>query len=1515
MAPRWFGKVGSSVKRLVQPPPPPSASTPSTPQSGSSTAIQAVSRPASHLSPVTDYTICSLPTLQERLWNKAYDELASSEPKLVEGYEKILSAELDRSSSAPVTTQPMENRIGRSREARSHQMQQLVQEGLKRTEKVASLKRGIGEGSQAVESVKEVVAKAVHAAPGAAIAWAGVCLGLEILSNPITEARDNRKGITYVLSRMEWYWNLVSLLLDENKDEQSVAGLRAQLENHIAQLYEDLLAYQMKSVCLYHRNWTAVIGRDLLKIDDWAGHLSGIHEAELAVQRDMEQYNTEESKMRLRKLVDSAKAIETNLQDIHSAIQDQTRQQDKRHRDDKDEQCLKDLRETDPRDDKTRIQSTKGGLLRDSYRWILQHDDFERWRDDSQGQLLWIKGDPGKGKTMLLCGIIDELEKDSANCLSYFFCQATEDRLSNATAVLRGLIYLLAQQQPSLIPHIRQKYDHAGKRLFEDLNAWESLSKILTAILSDPSLEGAILIIDALDECKTNRHQLLDLIARPSRAKWIVSSRNWQDIEERLDNAEQKVGLSLELNKASTSKAVETYIGYKVEQLARDKNYDEETRQAVERHLISNADGTFLWVALVYQELADPKVRKRHTLGKLQSFPRGLDSLYRQMIEHVRDSEDAELCREVLAIASVVYRPVILDKLKALAQSLAGMDEDEIREIIGACGSFLTLREDIVYFVHQSAKDYLLNKAFGYILPSGTAHQHHAILLNSLERLSETLQRDIYGLEAPGVEINNMSTPDPDPLSGVRYCCLYWVDHLDESEHDTEVENEALSDEGVVHEFFRNKYLYWLESLSLLHSMSEGVLAMEKLVRLIENTGSMKLKSTIRDARRFILSNKRVIEMAPLQTYVSALVFSPTKSLVREFFKKEEPDWIKLVPNPGSDWDSCLQTLEGHNTWVCSIAVSPDGQQLASASDSSEVKVWNIATGACVQTFEDHNKLWVNSVAFIDGQRLASCSRDKTIKVLDIATGMCVQAIEGHGDPVFSVAISDGQHLASGSKDKAIKIWDIVTGECLQTLVGHEEGVTSVAFLNSHKLASGSQDRMIKIWDIRTGLCAQTLEGHSDSISSVAVLDSWRLASGSFDKAIKVWDLSTGTCLQTLEGHTKWLSSVAFSADSQRLASGSGDGMVKVWDVLTATCIETLGGHADAVTSVAFLTDSQRLASCSRDATLKIWDTGTDPSAQISNRYGSWQTSAAFSADLRWLATGSDDSRARIWDVTTGECIRTFEGHHDSVSCVAISSNSRLLASASRDKTIKMWDATTGACFQTLEGHTGSVASVSISTDGQWLASGSHDCTARVWNVKTGECVHTLEDHTRLVSSVAFSPDGHQLISGSYDATARVWEIPTGVCMKVLEGHTSRLTAVAFSADNQHLASCAHNNQVKVWHAATGSCVLTLKTDGFIAQVSFDPMTNSLLSANIGFLSLDLPGLPPSIENESTTAATQQANRVGYGISYDGEWVLKGRQEKLLWLPTKYRASSSAVTRSTIGLGCGSGRVLFLKFS
>ncbi|KAI8166258.1 hypothetical protein K4K49_013227 [Colletotrichum sp. SAR 10_70] len=245
---------------------------------------------------------------------------------------------------------------------------------------------------------------------------------------------------------------------------------------------------------------------------------------------------------------------------------------------DQDKQFLTDLYSTDPRDDKKRIERTKGGLLKDSYQWILEHEDFCRWRDNDESRLLWVKGDPGKGKTMLLCGIIDELDRRPANAgtMAYFFCQATDGRLNNPMAVLRGLVYMLLVQKPSLVASIRQKYDHAGKQLFEGVNAWDALSTIFLDLLESPSLKRVYLIIDALDECETNLTQLLRLVVQLSSSssssmRLIVSSRNWPIIEEALSDATQKTRLSLELNRQSVSIAVGRYIRFKTEQLARLK--------------------------------------------------------------------------------------------------------------------------------------------------------------------------------------------------------------------------------------------------------------------------------------------------------------------------------------------------------------------------------------------------------------------------------------------------------------------------------------------------------------------------------------------------------------------------------------------------------------------------------------------------------------------------------------------------------------------------------------------------------------------------------------------------------------------------------------------------------------------------------------------------------------------------------------------------------------------------------
>jgi len=379
----------------------------------------------------------------------------------------------------------------------------------------------------------------------------------------------------------------------------------------------------------------------------------------------------------------------------------------------KHDRYLSNLHSTDPRLDKKRIEEAKGGLLVDAYRWVLGCPEFQQWHHQPESRLFWIKGDPGKGKTMLLCGIINELERAivaDGHCrnLAYFFCQATDSRINNAIAVLRGLIYLLARQQPRLISHLR-KYTDAGKSL-TDANAWVALSDILGGMLGDPNLKATYLIIDALDECVQDMPKLLKFIVEKSamfpNVKWIVSSRNWTEIGDQLNMATHRANLSLELNTESVTAAVNAYISYKVDQLAKLKKYDPKTRDAVRHYLSSHADDTFLWVALVCHALEDPAVRKRHSLEKVREFPPGLDSLYTKSTNDIRRSKDADLCRHILAVTTVVRRPVSLRELVSLVEALDDFCEDleSLEEIIGVCGSFLSLRIGTVYLFTSRPK-------------------------------------------------------------------------------------------------------------------------------------------------------------------------------------------------------------------------------------------------------------------------------------------------------------------------------------------------------------------------------------------------------------------------------------------------------------------------------------------------------------------------------------------------------------------------------------------------------------------------------------------------------------------------------------------------------------------------------------------------------------------------------------------------------------------------------------------
>jgi hypothetical protein len=247
-------------------------------------------------------------------------------------------------------------------------------------------------------------------------------------------------------------------------------------------------------------------------------------------------------------------------------------------------------------------------------------------------------------------------------------------------------------------------------------------------------------------------------------------------------------------------------------------------------------------------------IDRRIALERVKMFPPGLGPLYEQMIAQVSESNNADLCKRILSIVAVIRRPITLEELVALDDTLHRLecpedlseDIEDLEQIVGQCGSFLTIRERTVYFVHQSAKDFLLlekTNTSQEIFHSGIDEVNHAIFSRSLQLMSMTLRYDVYSLRAPGITIDEVEQPDPDPLAPVRYSCLHWVDHLLECQNREDIINDV-KDSGSVYSFLRQYFLYWLEALSLLKSVSEGVVMIKKLEDLLVRFNMLSLPST-----------------------------------------------------------------------------------------------------------------------------------------------------------------------------------------------------------------------------------------------------------------------------------------------------------------------------------------------------------------------------------------------------------------------------------------------------------------------------------------------------------------------------------------------------------------------------------------------------------------------------------------------------------------------------------------------
>jgi WD40 repeat protein len=474
-------------------------------------------------------------------------------------------------------------------------------------------------------------------------------------------------------------------------------------------------------------------------------------------------------------------------------------------------------------------------------------------------------------------------------------------------------------------------------------------------------------------------------------------------------------------------------------------------------------------------------------------------------------------------------------------------------------------------------------------------------------------------------------------------------------------------------------------------------------------------------------------------------------------------------------------SLSSEHTEVQYLALSADGQMVASASWDKTICIWDDVGTALVRQFGGVKQPAKRFAFSADGKTLAAVCDDRKLRFIEVSTGKELGKMDWKSPRTHGLAFSpDGKTLASSEVVQEGQRWfEVVSIRKVPSgdLVAQSPfcQAWALAFAPDGKtLATSTGGGTIQFWDSATGKEVRPNHGHTGLVVGLVFApDGKTLLSQGDDATIRWWDLKTGKQQRQIEAQPESLAGcMVFSPDGKTLAAISAHPWhVGLYDAATGKNLRRLEGHKGPSYTLAFTPDGKELASAERDGPTLVWDPATGRLLRRLDVGFQGAECAGLSRDGSRVAYVKDNRNtaipgpfsAGIWDVGTGKSVVQFGvDTRRTPGMLRFSHDGKTLIGATYDGTVCVLDAATGKEKLHFDGGLQYGGTIAVSPDGKTLATSGakwKENTIYVWDLATGKELGRFPANGYQLYALAFSPDGDLLASAGADTTVLVWDI------------------------------------------------------------------------------------------------------------------------------------------------------------